>query len=117
LLSTDPRYNRRSLASLQAVEGRYRPGDTFFLATDALACCLLAAMELGEQPWQRLADLSASSFDDAVTRLRRTGRLRNDDVTLLVVHTTLTGEASSALASAAPEPVAHHVPATAVSAD
>jgi hypothetical protein len=85
LISTQKQYNRRSLEALQIASGACQSGDWFFLATDALAHCLLAAWEQGEQPWSRLSGLTDAGFDELIVRLRRHGYLRNDDVTLLVV--------------------------------
>ncbi len=85
LISTQKQYNRRSLEALQFAKGTCQPGDSFFLATDALACSLLTACEQGEQPWSQLGCVTEAAFDQLVARLRRRGYLRNDDVTLLIV--------------------------------
>jgi hypothetical protein len=84
LLSTRRDYNRRSLGQLQTREGELWPGDLLVLATDALAAWLLGRLEAGEQPWQGLSGLTAEGFAGWVESLRQEGRMRNDDVTLLM---------------------------------
>lgn len=91
LLSSIPEKNR----SVWAVEadmrcsGTWLPGDTFFLATDALAQWFLAEVEQGRAPWQTLQEMAvcalamADSFPQWVEMQRHTGMMRNDDVTLL----------------------------------
>jgi hypothetical protein len=70
--------------------GSLRPGDRFFLMTDALAQWFLSNHENGGHPWEPIASLdSAAQPDEAfaawIEDLRSQGGLRNDDVTLLVV--------------------------------
>lgn len=62
--------------------GRWRPGDAFLLASDALAAHL---METDPAGWRTL---SPSAFAARVDAARQTRTLRNDDVTLVVVETT-----------------------------
>jgi hypothetical protein len=94
LVATAQAYNRRSLERLRVVDGCYRPGDLFLLATDALACGMIAAWEAGEQPWAELAALPRADFSKLVSRLRRERLLRNDDVTLLIVETKVATRAT-----------------------
>ncbi len=67
--------------------GVARPGDRFYLATDALACWFLRRHEGGSQPWDELDDLardtSCQGFATWAANERRDHRMRNDDVTLL----------------------------------
>jgi hypothetical protein len=64
--------------------GYLRPGDCFCLATDALACYLLQQLEAGSGP-DALLEALRHDFAGEVARLRGARRLRNDDVTLVVV--------------------------------
>jgi hypothetical protein len=70
-----------------AVQGRWRSGDAFYLATDAMAQWFLATAALGEQPWKLLGDLGTADgptdFNTWVEERRLVGALRNDDTTLL----------------------------------
>jgi hypothetical protein len=69
------------------LEGSLRTDEHLLLATDALAAWLLAAVEAGEQPVQRLLALdSDAEFRALVDELRAGKRLRNDDTTLLVIN-------------------------------
>jgi hypothetical protein len=68
------------------LRGRWRSGDVFYLATDALAQWFLTARNAGEQPWKPLGDLGTDDGDDFATWVaerRAVGQLRNDDTTLL----------------------------------
>jgi hypothetical protein len=72
------------------LRGRWQPHDRILLATDALAQALLAQDEQGEAPWRQIAQIvHKGDADDAfgrwVEQLRRSRRLRNDDVTLLAI--------------------------------
>lgn len=71
-------------------DGQGRAGDRLWLMTDALAECCLAAEERGGDPWSKLELLLAMPereevFAAWIDKLRETGRLRNDDVTLLAI--------------------------------
>jgi hypothetical protein len=72
--------------------GRALPGDRLWLATDALAQWCLGECEAGAPPWGEMQLLCAEGEDDAHfvawiagLRERSERRLRNDDVTLLMV--------------------------------
>ncbi|MCS7261021.1 MAG: serine/threonine-protein phosphatase [Anaerolineae bacterium] len=84
LLSTQPDYNLRSLEALRVCMGECRPGDLFILATDALAAWFLGELEAGNHPWGRWKELTSQQFHWLVRTLRRRGKMRNDDVTLLL---------------------------------
>lgn len=82
--------SRRLLDKHRAyASGSFRSGDQFFLCTDALAAWFLEQDELGTQPWLlwcALTDgLSAAGFSEWIAAERSSGRLKNDDVTLLSV--------------------------------
>jgi len=63
--------------------GTWESEDVFYLATDALAQWLFAEEEAARPPWGMLRDLAPSLFKSIVPILRDTGRLHNDDTTLL----------------------------------
>ena len=65
--------------------GECAAGDLLVLASDAIAHWLLAAAAAGEKPWETVAALDSSEWDDWVAGLRRAGLMRNDDVTLLAI--------------------------------
>jgi hypothetical protein len=72
------------------VEADWQPGDRLWLMTDALAKWFLEQVEVGGRPWEELdrlllAPAPQSAFADWVTALRDAGRLRNDDVTLMLL--------------------------------
>jgi hypothetical protein len=71
-------------------DGRGQPGDCLWMMTDALAHWCLAEAECGGNPWGQLESLltpleSEQRFDLWIEGLRDSGRLRNDDVTLLAI--------------------------------
>ncbi len=74
------------VAHVRFAEGAVAEGDDFFVCTDALAAWFLACAEEGGRPWETLRDLTDDiGFAEWVSRARRTGGLRNDDVTLVHV--------------------------------
>lgn len=73
----------RVLAAVDTERGEWRSGDTFFLATDAVAAFFLASYESGGAPWEALAPVGAEAFPGFVAGLRGDRSLRNDDVTVM----------------------------------
>lgn len=73
----------RVLAAVDVERGEWRSGDTFFLATDAIAASFLAAYENGGAPWEALAAIGPAAFPGFVAGLRADRSLRNDDVTVM----------------------------------
>ena len=71
--------------SVRRSGGECAPGDLFILATDALACWLLAGNAAGEKPWRTLLALDPPGWADWVGERRRDGSMRNDDTTLVVI--------------------------------
>ncbi len=70
--------------------GRWRAGDVFVLATDALAQWFLRQVEAEQQPWWELQALSTGpQSTEALTAridgLRDCHQIRNDDVTLIII--------------------------------
>jgi len=71
---------------LRVVCGRVEPGDRFYLATDALAQWLLAEHERGGRPWDAIGAIARPDVFDALVRdARRTGALRNDDLSFVAI--------------------------------
>jgi hypothetical protein len=68
---------------LRLAEGLIVEGDDFYICTDALAAWFLASMERGSYPWETLRDLEEIDFIDWLSHRRRSGEIRNDDVTLI----------------------------------
>ncbi len=72
--------------------GDWQPGDRLWLMTDALAKWFLDQVEACGRPWAELdrllqAPSPEQAFEDWIAALRDADRLRNDDVTLmLLVH-------------------------------
>jgi hypothetical protein len=69
-------------------QAAWRPGDSFYLMTDALAHWFLREAEDGAAPWETLSALLAAGpagFTTWIEVLRRYRLLRNDDVTVLRV--------------------------------
>ncbi len=80
---------RRSAENVSLMNGDWEPGDTFYLATDAMAQWLLAELEAGRPPWEYLRDLCADEdatlYPRLIDELRTSHGLHNDDTTLLQV--------------------------------
>jgi hypothetical protein len=71
--------------------GKWQSGDRLLLMTDAVAQWFLLRHEQGKKPWQtieQMLDEHAELAPDAwIEKLRDHQGMRNDDVTLIVVHT------------------------------
>lgn len=73
---------------LRKTSGDWQAEDLFFLCTDALAAWFLERQEESERPWEIWRDfgsIDCETFADWVSEERVTGRLKNDDVTLVRV--------------------------------
>jgi len=81
---------------ITVVSGEWRPRDSFYLLTDALAQWTLAEHEAGRSPWPMFrglrhadddcgGDAGHQSFQSVIAELRQKGGLHNDDTTLLRV--------------------------------
>lgn len=70
------------------IRGAYRAGDQFFIGTDAFSMWFLCRTENGGAPWNVLRDITCSpspaEFESWAQEERASGRMRNDDIT--VVH-------------------------------
>lgn len=76
----------RLLDGAEVLAGSWEPGDTFYLATDALAAWILGEVEAGRAPWAALDALATQdAFRAFVADLRANDALHNDDTTLLKV--------------------------------
>jgi hypothetical protein len=74
----------------ERARGSWRGGDRLLLMTDALAQWFLRHVEAGRRPWQAVERLEGDAdFVHWIEKLRDSGGLRNDDVTLLAVWSTL----------------------------
>jgi hypothetical protein len=98
LITTDRSYNQRGLKNRKIAEGDYKPGDMFFLATDALAQWFLRACEDGKKPWTLLQQMTeATKLEELISKLRQEHIMRNDDVTLLIIQVESGEQARSQL--------------------
>ena len=60
-------------------------GDLFILASDALACWILARNDEGQKPWETLLALDSVGWAAWVEEQRSAGAMRNDDTTLVTI--------------------------------
>jgi len=90
LLSSNVAQNE-ALARLPVYHhGQWLPGDRFYLATDALACALLARHEGGGAPWPTIDALDdVGTFRRFVQDARADKVMRNDDVTMVRLITSV----------------------------
>lgn len=75
----------------QQERGKWRTGDRLWLMTDALAQWFLHRLEHGQKPWRALEHVLSENHeatpDTWIEKLRDQDGLRNDDVTLVLIHT------------------------------
>ena len=86
LLSSSARASTGWRGHLRTTSGRWKPEDSLYLMSDALAAWFMTEDEGGRAPWEALRDLGTAgdpSFSDWIGKLRSSNGLRNDDVTLL----------------------------------
>lgn len=87
LLSSNPNKNSGVWEEVCIAKGDCQPGSLFILATDAFSHWFLAECEHGGKPWDALQGLSSQEeFQEWVTTLRRAQMMRNDDVTVVLIH-------------------------------
>lgn len=70
---------------IELMESDWERGDSFYLATDALAAWFLRGVDAGRRPWEPLRDLDTPELDFAewVDEQRDLGEMHNDDTTLV----------------------------------
>jgi Protein phosphatase 2C len=72
---------------IELKQSDWERGDSFYLATDALAAWFLRAVDTGHRPWEPLRDLDTLDaeldFAEWVDRQRDLGEMHNDDTTLV----------------------------------
>lgn len=86
LISSLLTHNTATNGTVLRTEGDWGCDDTFFLMTDALGCWFFKEKEAGRKPWDLLRDLDTdgqTTFQEWVTKLRDSGAMKNDDVTLV----------------------------------
>ena len=88
LISSDPKRNVNLNEKIAYLENQsIIDGDKIFLMTDALASWFFQEHEKGEKPWEIIGENvgEKSGFMDWVEQLRENNRMRNDDVTLMIL--------------------------------
>ncbi|MBZ0315739.1 MAG: protein phosphatase 2C domain-containing protein [Anaerolineae bacterium] len=88
LIASNPVNNKNLPDHVRKIRGKWRPGDQFFLITDALAYWFWSEIEAGNPAWQILLDITHQNSDslaDWLQALKNEKQIRNDDVTLVIV--------------------------------
>jgi len=85
LVCSNPDNTRALREDVHQIEGECVAGDSFILASDALACWFLDRNAKGQQPWNELFALDASGWAAWVEGQRRAGLMRNDDTTVVII--------------------------------
>jgi serine/threonine protein phosphatase PrpC len=87
LISSNPTANETVWDHFIYETGEFEEGDTFILATDAIAKWFLDRVELGEKPWHVLNKIkSEEDFSNLVAELRSGLKMQNDDTTIISIH-------------------------------
>lgn len=89
LLGTSRERSEEVEPHIRLSSGFLRPGDSLFLASDALAAWMLMREEIGKSIWEMMGSINSQSKFGAFVRLARKRGLHNDDTTLVKV--TLNG--------------------------
>jgi hypothetical protein len=88
LISSDPKRNENLYDKIAYLENQsFIQGDGFYLMTDALASWFLQEYEKGNKPWTIISEntIDRSSFLGWIEQLREEKKMRNDDVTLMIL--------------------------------
>ena len=85
LLCSNPDNAGELWENVRRRDGECVAGDMFILASDALACWFLETNAVGEKPWQTLLSLDSAKWPAWVEEQCRSGLMRNDDTTLVIV--------------------------------
>lgn len=89
-LSSNPASNETVWPEVAIAAGTWHPGDSFILASDATAEWIMHEF-VPDHAWERLLQLldteGDAAFGQLVADARAGGRLRNDDLTLLILRT------------------------------
>jgi hypothetical protein len=86
LFSSNRINNSSALKDVRTKNGVCKPGDRFFLATDAIAKWILTKVEAGEPPWETLLGLKTEAEFEQFTNAQRDNQsMRNDDTTLAII--------------------------------
>jgi hypothetical protein len=87
---TQPSQRGRMRSRLSCIEQVLEVGDRLFLATDAVALWIVRSMATeGQGVWSTLDDIAhPQQFDRLATEQLHSGRMKNDDLTLLRVQIT-----------------------------
>lgn len=83
LLSSQPFRGSHGGHRLQVLTGSLESGDTFYLATDAVAAWLLGRVRMDPTIWSSLRSLDHEGFAALVEDARRSGEMADDDATLM----------------------------------
>ena len=85
LLCSNPDNSGNMWEGIHQRSGECATGDLLILATDALACWILAENAAEERPWETLLGLDSSEWETWVGEQRHGGFMRNDDTTLVII--------------------------------
>lgn len=86
LVSSNPSRNKDLIELSKMLSGEWRSHDSFYLITDALACWFLKENEARNSPWASYPFIKNSNkinFESWIDHLRRSDKIKNDDVTLI----------------------------------
>jgi hypothetical protein len=86
LFASNPSYQLDLETAVIYCNNLIAPKDIILLATDALAAWIFTQIEANEKPWNQLkAVLRNKIFEKWLDEQRKTGKMKNDDVTLLII--------------------------------
>lgn len=86
LLCSYERYNTKIQRYLQTFRANVTRGDLIILATDAFAKWILEDSQGDCHTWSHIQNMNQIEFEDLITRLRESKKIRNDDTTVACIY-------------------------------
>ena len=90
LISSNRERNSTIVPSVKTASGSWKPGDEFFISTDAFAAWFLKETENQKRPWVEFHKIiryvnCQKKFESWVSSKRESGGMKNDDTTVIFI--------------------------------
>lgn len=88
LIASNSKYQSEFEISIKNHDDEIQAGDIFIVVTDAIAAWIFGEIENGREPWNHLFNILTiypDDFENWLNNLRKEDKLKNDDVSLLLL--------------------------------